>query len=77
MKRIKYKGTFLCYGHEGEELKFQMEVFAQGFNQAFFLLTAKAIEEGKCYQLESIQDTNGYKVEVKKLSSIEIFDLRH
>lgn len=72
MKRIKYKGIFMCYGHEGEELKFQMEVFAVGFTQAFFLLTAKAINEGKCHQILSIQDENGEKVQVKGL--IEIFE---
>lgn len=72
MRRIKYKGVFLCYGHEEEELKFQMEVYSTSFTQAFYLLTAKAIEEGKCFQVLNIQDENGEKVQVKRL--IEIFE---
>lgn len=72
MKRIKYKGIFLCYGYEGEELKFQMEVFSVSFTQAFYLLTAKAINEGKCHQLLSIQDESGKEMKVKNL--IEIFE---
>ena len=55
MKNYKYIGTFKSFiGHT-----YQLEVTCGSFTQAFFLLTAKAIGEGKHYQLDTIEDEKG------------------
>lgn len=67
MKKIKYIGVFHYEGYQKEKLSFQLEVYALGFIQAFILLTAKAITEGKCYQLSWITDDKGGKREIGDL----------
>ena len=55
MKKYKYIGTFQnADGHE-----YDLEVYCNGYLQAFFLLTAKAIESGKHYKLHVIKDDEG------------------
>lgn len=73
MKQTKYIGTFHYEGYQKEKLSFSLSVRAFGFTQAFILLTAKAINEGKCYQLSWITDEDGNKVEVEELTTIKIF----
>lgn len=73
MKQTKYIGVFHYEGYQGEKLSFKLEVRAFGFTQAFILLTAKAIAEGKCYQLSWITDEYGNKMEVEDLVTIKIF----
>ena len=52
MKNYKYTGIFKSAdGHT-----YELEVYCNGFLQAFFLLTAKAIQTGNHYQLHTIQD---------------------
>lgn len=50
MKQYKYTGLFIS--SKGNE--FKLEVYTSSFFNAFFLLTAKAIEQGKHYQLSTI-----------------------
>lgn len=57
MKTYKYIGLF----KSSEGHIYNLEVFCNGFIQAFFLLTAKAIESGRHYQLYSIVDEKGGK----------------
>lgn len=52
MKHYKFIGLFKS--QEGHE--YTLEVYCNGFIQAFFLLTAKAIEMGRHYQLSTITD---------------------
>lgn len=59
MKKTKYIGVFHFEGYQGEKLSHSLEVYAFGYIQAFILLTAKAITEGKCYQLSWITDDRG------------------
>lgn len=73
MKQIKYVGIFHYEGYQGEKLSFSLSVRAFGFIQAFILLTAKAINEGKCYQLSWITDEGGNKMEVEDLIIMKIF----
>lgn len=73
MKQTKYIGVFHYEGYQGEKLSFKLEVRAFGFIQAFILLTAKAITEGKCYQLSWITDEGGTKVEIEELTTMKIF----
>lgn len=73
MKQSKYTGVFHYGGYQGEKLSFSLSVRAFGFIQAFILLTAKAITEGKCYQLSWITDEGGNKIEVEDLKTIKIF----
>lgn len=55
MKNYKYIGNFKSFeGHQ-----YSLEVYCNGFIQAFFLLTAKAIEQGKHYQLSTITSEEG------------------
>jgi hypothetical protein len=57
MRNYKYKGLFKSIeGHT-----YELEVFCNGFIQAFFLLTADAIRSGKHYQLHSITDEKDTK----------------
>ena len=55
MKSYKFIGTFKSF--KGKE--YTLEVKADSFFQAFFLLTADAIRSGKHYQLERITDEKG------------------
>lgn len=71
MKNHKYTGVFHYNGHEGEKLSFSLEVFAVNFIQAFILLTAKAISEGKYYQLSWITDGEGNKKQIANLGLLE------
>lgn len=73
MRQYKYTGVFSCIGFEGEVLRFSLEVHCNGFIEAFILLTAKALNQGKCYQLDWITDEKGTKVEVEDLITIKIF----
>ena len=73
MKQSKYIGTFHYECYQKEKLSFSLSVRAFGFIQAFILLTAKAITEGKCYQLSWITDEDGNKKEVEDLVTIKIF----
>lgn len=73
MKQTKYIGVFHYEGYQVEKLSFKLEVRALGFIQAFILLTAKAITEGKCYQLSWITDEDGNKMEVEELTTMKIF----
>ena len=52
MRNYKFTGIFKS--QDGNT--YQLEVMCCSFLQAFFLLTAKAISEGKHYQLHTIED---------------------
>jgi hypothetical protein len=65
MKKTKYIGVF----NNGQHT-YTLEVSCNGFNQAFILLTAKAIESGKHYQLETITDEIGVVFRVEPLYNI-------
>lgn len=55
MKNYKYIGKFISYdGHT-----YELSCYCGGFLQAFFLLTADAIRQGKHYQLSTITDEDG------------------
>ena len=56
MKNDKYKGVFNI-GFSGAT--HEIECYCSGFLQAFFILTAKAIEMGKTYQLKTIEREDG------------------
>lgn len=63
MKNYKYIGYFKnANGHQ-----YQLEVYCNGFLQAFFLLTADAIRLGMHYQLDVIIDE---KDNVQKVGDI-------
>lgn len=71
MKRYKYTGTFKAStGHV-----YQLTVSCNGFLQAFFLLTAEAINTGKHYQLHNIADERGNVAYVDDI--IKANDLLH
>ena len=55
MKKIKYIGFF----HSKEGDTYQLDVYCNGFLQAFFLLTADAIKSGRYYQLQTIKSEKG------------------
>ena len=57
MKKYKYVGLF----KSAEGHTYELEVLCNGFLNAFFLLTAKAIESGRHYQLHSITDEKDNK----------------
>lgn len=64
MKKYKYIGYF-----NG----FQLEVHCIGFNEAYYLLMAKAINEAKNYMsLSSIKDEKGNICEIKKFNVEEL-----
>ena len=52
MKKYKYVGTFLS----SDNNRYQLTCYCNGFLEAFILLTADAIKQGKHYQLENIAD---------------------
>lgn len=66
MKKSKYTGTF----KSAEGNIYELTSVANGFIQAFFLLTANAISLGKHYQLNTITDDNGNVVEVDNICKI-------
>lgn len=69
MKLYEYTGTFIsAEGH-----RYELICYCNGFIQAFFLLTAEAIQSGKHYQLSSIMHENGSMVtidDILKVSSL-------
>lgn len=69
MRNSSYIGLFKSSdGHE-----YSIEVYCNGFIQAFFLLTADAIRSGRHYQLKTITDekANVTKVDdILKVSSL-------
>jgi hypothetical protein len=67
MKQTRYTGTFLTAGF-GESYK--LEVSCDGFLQAFFLLTAKAIQSGRHYQLNTITDEHGTERVVDDITKV-------
>jgi len=69
MKTYKYSGLFKSAdGHQ-----YTLDVYCNGFIQAFFLLTADAIRSGKHFQLYSIIDE---KEEIRYIRDIlEVSDL--
>jgi hypothetical protein len=68
MKRYKYIGSF-----GNGKINFTISVQANSFIEAFFLLTAKAIEEGKFYQLNEIEDEIGHKTKINDIMLMNIF----
>lgn len=56
MKKYRYTGLF---DNECDHT-YELTVSCGGYLQALFLLTAKAIESGRHWQLHSITDENGY-----------------
>jgi hypothetical protein len=55
MKQYKYVGLFKAdNGHE-----YELSCYCMGFLQAFFLLTAEAIQSGRHYQLATITSELG------------------
>ena len=54
MKKYKYIGLF----KSTDGNTYELEVYCNGFLNAFFLLTADAIKSGRHYQLYSITDEN-------------------
>lgn len=74
MRKYKYTGVFHYQGYEGETLSFTLEVSCNGFLQAFILLTAKALNEGKCYQLDHIQNEEGSVRKIVDLFSLKFYD---
>ncbi len=66
MKKYKYTGTF----KNDDGHTYQLDVTCNGYLEAFFLLTAKAISEGKHYQLYTIADEEGRIRYVDKISKI-------
>lgn len=60
MKYYDYVGLFR--NDDGDE--YELTVHTLGFTNAFILLTAKAIESGKHYQLANITDERGEWVAV-------------
>lgn len=69
MIKLKYTGLFKVI--DGSD--FQLETYAFGFLQAFFLLTAEAISKNLCYQLYSITSENGNSRFIKNISDCNIF----
>jgi hypothetical protein len=64
MKTYKYIGLFKNdVGHT-----FELTVHCNGLFQAFILLTADAIREGKHYQLDTITDENANVAKIGKLN---------
>lgn len=55
MKKYKFIGIFISF--DGNQ--YELDCYCDDFFQAFFILTAKAIGEGKHYQLASIEDEKG------------------
>lgn len=51
MKTTQYTGTF----NNGSGNEYKLTVYCFGFVEAFFLLTAKAIQEGKHFELGTIE----------------------
>lgn len=69
MKKKKYFGLFTSDNGDN----YTLDVYCNGFIQAFILLTSDAIRSGKHYQLNTITDENGgcRKVDdILKLSSL-------
>lgn len=60
MRTTRYTGTFTS--HEGHT--FTLKVNCSGFLQAFFLLIAEVIRQGKHYQLKTIVDDDGHTRQV-------------
>jgi len=65
MKTFKYTGLF--NNGDGE---YTLEVRCYGILQAFILLTAKAINSGKSYQLKTITEESGVVTEVGDINKI-------
>lgn len=63
MKQSKYTGIF----KSSEGHTYELTVMGNGFIQAFFLLTAKAISSGQHYQLDTITDEKG---DIRKVGDI-------
>ena len=69
MRHYRYIGIFRNEtGHTH-----QLEVWCNGFVQAYFLLTADAIRAGKHYQLHSITDEKGDEQLVKNMDNSTIY----
>jgi hypothetical protein len=67
------KHKFIGYFDNKEGNKYMLSEYADGFLQAFILLTAKAIQNGWHYQLERIEKDDGglvYVDDIGKISSI-------
>lgn len=60
MKQTKYTGVF----KSAEGHIYELVVYCDCFLQAFFLLTADAINTGRHYQLSTITDDKNQKVSV-------------
>lgn len=63
MRNYRYQGLF----QSAEGHTYELEVFCNGFLQAFFLLTADAIRRGRHYQLKTITDEKGNFVQVDNI----------
>jgi hypothetical protein len=68
MKKFNYRGTFKSFKDTHT-----IDIQCNGKIQAFILLTAKAIENGKDYQLYSIKDENGEETLIK--DNIEVLNM--
>ena len=55
MKKYKFIGLF----KSDNQNTYELEVYCNGYIQAFILLTAKAIESGNHYQLFTITNEDG------------------
>jgi hypothetical protein len=68
MKLIKFTGTFISNSDTNINTH-TIDVSCTSFLQAFFLLTAKAIESGKHYQLATMINEYGELCRVDNISS--------
>jgi len=73
MKTTKYTGAFKSDSGD----TYTLSVNCTGFVQAYFLLTAEAIKNGKYFQLETIEalDLKATKIKVKQLNINNFFEL--
>lgn len=70
MKHTKYIGTFISHDNNHS---YTLEVYCFSFIEAFFLLTAKAIESGRHYQLNKIVSEKGdikYIADILKVAEL-------
>lgn len=66
MRKYKFSGLFVS----AEGNMFELNTSCGSFIQAFFLLTAEAIRQGKHYQLHSIIKEGGSAVKVDDIVKV-------
>lgn len=67
MRTYKHTGTFM----NEEGVRFELSVNCNNMREAFFLLIADAIREGKFYDLEYIEDEKGNVTRVHDIKEVD------